>query len=410
MTTIEIIRNKNYKNKPTVYYYDITDLDMLIEELTEFKKLFTKDTIEQKPVEIEIIDLTDEGDEDIPEPIPEPIPELIPEPEEINEMLTSIPPLETPITIVEPATEQPNEQPIVETVAEVFPEFKSREDFCEILNILNIGTLSHKNYWTYWNSPILDNLRIRKLDTVVELLKDEIKKIETNKTGYAKLYNFFTLIFKLNTHYKIFEDETAIRELFVPVKAHKNNNQKKKNETKREKIDSDWKWLCENYQDWLYDETDIWLKICFASYFDIECLRNDYYNAVVVETEVDTKINQYIMSKRQFKYIVGKTPPETPIYYDIPENSLVWKLLTENYLQLTDRTQKRDDNYWQYQSRRIFSKSGIELNGGLINHLRICKSKYIENLEIDIIEKNKLHKQMLHSYEVTLNYYSGTPD
>lgn len=94
-----------------------------------------------------------------------------------------------------------------------------------------------------------------------------------------------------------------------------------------------------------------------------------------------------------------------PIYYDIPEDSLVWKLLTDNWLKLTDKSQKRDNNYWEYNSRRIFRKSGIELNGGLINHLRISKAKWIENLDINILEKNEMHKSMLHSYDTTIRWY-----
>lgn len=94
-----------------------------------------------------------------------------------------------------------------------------------------------------------------------------------------------------------------------------------------------------------------------------------------------------------------------PMYYDIPDG-LVWELLTENWLRLTDKIQKKhSDSYWEYNSRRIFNKSGIELTGGVINHLRISKSKWIEELDIDMIEKNELHKKMLHSYDTSLKWY-----
>ena len=166
-----------------------------------------------------------------------------------------------------------------------------------------------------------------------------------------------------------------------------------------------WKFILENYKNWFQNETDIWLIICFASYFEVECLRNDYYNAIVVETEVDVNVNQYILSTRQFKLVVGKTSKTSAVYYNIPENGVVWKLLNNNWLKLTDRIQKRDDNYWQYQSRRIFKKSGIELQNGLINYLRISKAKYIEKLNIDIIQKNDLHKSMQHSYQTSLDWY-----
>jgi len=156
----------------------------------------------------------------------------------------------------------------------------------------------------------------------------------------------------------------------------------------------------------LFGETDIWIQICFASYFEIECLRNNYYNAIVVENESNEKINQYILSTRKFKLVVGKTMyDKEPIYYDIPKDGLVWKLLVENWLKLTDKFIKRYENNWEYNSRRIFKKSGIELNGGLINHLRISKAKWIESLDIDIFKKNEMHKSMLHSYDTTILWY-----
>jgi hypothetical protein len=175
---------------------------------------------------------------------------------------------------------------------------------------------------------------------------------------------------------------------------------------KKNDINNNWSWLLENYKSWLLDENDIWLKLCFASYFEIEALRNDYYNGIVVENESNEQINQYILSTRKFKLVVGKTMEnKDPIYYDIPKDGLVWQLLTENWLRLTDKTQKRDDNYWQYNSRRIFAKSGIQLNGGLINHLRISKAKWIEGLNVDVLQKNEMHKSMEHSYQTTIQWY-----
>ena len=155
----------------------------------------------------------------------------------------------------------------------------------------------------------------------------------------------------------------------------------------------------------MFAESDIWLKICFASYFEIECLRNNYYDAIVTETEVNYPMNQYIISTRKFKLVIGKTNIKKPVYYDIPEDGLVWKLLTENFFKLTDKTQKRSGDYWQYHSRRIFAKSGIELNCGFLNYLRICKSKWIESLDIGILEKNKMHRSLQHSYDTTIRWY-----
>ena len=62
-------------------------------------------------------------------------------------------------------------------------------------------------------------MRHKNLDEVVALLEQEIKKNE-NKS-YRNIYNFFTLIFKINKQYRIFDDISKISTLFEPVKALK---------------------------------------------------------------------------------------------------------------------------------------------------------------------------------------------
>lgn len=64
-------------------------------------------------------------------------------------------------------------------------------------------------------------------------------------------------------------------------------------------------------------------------------------------------------------------------------------------------------NWWNYHSKRIYSKiNGSEIQQGVINLFRICKSKWIEELGISTIEKNKLHKRMQHTYGCVADYYS----
>ena len=100
-----------------------------------------------------------------------------------------------------------------------FPEFKTKQEFCEKILSNFFTEKSYKNYWPFWNNAVLENMRNRNLDNVVALLEEEIKKNE-NKS-YRNIYNFFTLIFKINSYYKIFDDISKISTLFEPVKALK---------------------------------------------------------------------------------------------------------------------------------------------------------------------------------------------
>ena len=148
-----------------------------------------------------------------------------------------------PIKIEEPSILQPDIVPeeIYENVSEVsedetksvssepnrlvdasyvdFPEFKTKQEFCEKILSNFFTEKSYKNYWPFWNNPVLDSMRNRNLNEVVALLEQEIKKNE-NKS-YRNIYNFFTLIFKINKQYRIFDDINKISTLFEPVKALK---------------------------------------------------------------------------------------------------------------------------------------------------------------------------------------------
>lgn len=144
----------------------------------------------------------------------------------------------------------------------------------------------------------------------------------------------------------------------------------------------------------------LWIQICFGSYFEIECLRNDFHDAIIVETESTTRRNQYILDTKRFKLIVGKTTRGKAYYYDIPD--IIFNLLKQCKL----GEQNSDYNYWNYHSRRIFkSNYDKNLSQGVINYLRICKAKWIESLQVSAIEKDKMHSNMAHSYSTAIRNY-----
>jgi hypothetical protein len=187
----------------------------------------------------------------------EPVEELIPEPivEKPVEELISVK-IEEP-TILEPDivpqeiyendseisddTEQSEEieeksvcsEPVSEPVRLPleFPEFKSRQEFCEKILSNFFTDKSYKNYWVFWNNPILDSMRRGDLDNVVLLLQEEIKKNEGK--SYRNIYNFFILIFKINKHYSIFNDISKINTLFEPIRALKTQQSSVKNSEKK---------------------------------------------------------------------------------------------------------------------------------------------------------------------------------
>jgi len=116
-----------------------------------------------------------------------------------------------------------------------------------------------------------------------------------------------------------------------------------------------------------------------------------------VQDELDIDRNQYILSSKKFKLVVGKTNRGKIYYYDIPE--VIMDLLVQcpkNQIGCTY-------NYWNYNTRKIFNE--LNLKQGLVNYLRICKAKWIENLDLSVKEKEKMHSQMGHTYDTTIHNY-----
>lgn len=149
---------------------------------------------------------------------------------------------------------------------------------------------------------------------------------------------------------------------------------------------------------------DLWLQICFGSWFEVECLRNDYHRAHVVLDEIpDLQANQFILNTRKFKLVLGKhMDKKQEKYYDIPP--VIMNLLN-SLGPVGEPKAKYSKDWWNYNSRRIYYKHNPILNQGLNNLLRICKAKWIEDQNIPLTEKNRLHKEMQHSYDVVEKYY-----
>lgn len=121
----------------------------------------------------------------------------------------------------------------------------------------------------------------------------------------------------------------------------------------------------------------------------------------------DLQQNQFIINTKQFKLCVGKKTSlvsfDKPKYYDIPP--VIIDLL-KKLGHLGEPIKKYDDNWWNYNSRRIYYKTTkTQLEQGIINYLRICKSKWIESLDLSLTDKNDLHLRMNHTYQLTTNYY-----
>jgi len=145
-----------------------------------------------------------------------------------------------------------------------------------------------------------------------------------------------------------------------------------------------------------------------GSYFEIECLRNDFFGAVVVEEDMENlNKNQFILSTLQFKLVVGKSVRE-PQYFDIPCDGKVITYLRRCKLgeQINPHINRPYNVGWWYNSiKRIFKKTGRELEQGFCNYLRIAKAKWIDELDISIWEKKKMHERMNHSFLTTIQYY-----
>lgn len=121
----------------------------------------------------------------------------------------------------------------------------------------------------------------------------------------------------------------------------------------------------------------------------------------------DLNENQFIINTKQFKLCSGKKTSlisfDKPKYYDIPP--VIMDLL-KKFNHIGEPIKKYNIDWWNYHSRKIYYKTTKKsLEQGIINYLRICKSKWIENLDIPLTDKNILHQRMNHTYQLTTNYY-----
>ena len=147
---------------------------------------------------------------------------------------------------------------------------------------------------------------------------------------------------------------------------------------------------------------------------------------MVVEKELPLNVvrNQYILSTKKFKLMVGKTMSyKDPKYYDIPTDGMVWSLLCQHDSvepgdspnhspkggaseRHSKRRYSKSNNWWNYHSRRVMLKFIPDLEQGLVNYFRICKSKWIEaQPTLTLIERKRLHERMNHSYMTTVQNY-----
>jgi hypothetical protein len=130
-----------------------------------------------------------------------------------------------------PELEQSMEQPqIVE-----FPEIRTKDEFIGMLNDVGISTKSHKNYMKYWQYPIFTEIYKRDIESVVKLLSGLIQDIGDNSNDIQRAYNLFSLIFKINNHYKVFSDLNQVNKLFDPLKTLKSKVCQKKTQSKQQK-------------------------------------------------------------------------------------------------------------------------------------------------------------------------------
>jgi len=159
----------------------------------------------------------------------------------------------------------------------------------------------------------------------------------------------------------------------------------------------------------------LWFQICFASYFEIECLRNDYHKSIVVESEPMENVldpqghprNMYILCTKQFKLCFGKTVNYRPVYFDIPDNLIRMLRIVHEQPMYLMQVNPVNNNWWNYNFKRVLRKYYPNLSQGPANFLRILKAKYIESLDIPETEKCILHNRMLHKYQTAREWYGA---
>jgi len=276
---------------------------------------------------------------------------------------------------------------------------ENQEHFLTLLTDVGIREKSLKNYKNLWNNEIWGS--IGNGNILVEIFK---KKTEDCKeqSQINSLYNLYNIFFKLNDKFKWITDPhlTTIINLFNPIRTKRQSIPKKKNIEKTQQITpTEWEEIKNKSWEMCNDVDDPWVRICWLSYFEIECLRNDFYNSIVVENETEDRVNQYILSTQKFKIVVGKTMGgKEPIYYDI--SSKLMDLLKD--VSNTERSPSK----WEYHIRKIFKKYKNDFNQGVINYLRIAKKAWIEKLDVPLNEKEEMCKKMLHSYNTSEEWYS----
>lgn len=211
----------------TIKGYSLQDAKELISILMNNKPTETV-VEEQKPAPVQI-----------PAPVEIPVPVEIKEPnivEEKQAILPDIVPEENYENLSDDELKSVSSEPverniIVNTEYKELPEFEKKSDFCKVLTEIGISEKSHKNYWMWYDHPIFDSMRRRDIDDVAVLLQGEI--LENRNKPVRLIYNLFCVIFKINTYYKIFQDETKLRVLFEPVKALKTQQSTTKNTEKK---------------------------------------------------------------------------------------------------------------------------------------------------------------------------------
>jgi len=276
---------------------------------------------------------------------------------------------------------------------------ENQEHFLTLLTDVGITEKSLKNYKNLWNNDIWGS--VGNGNILVEIFKKQTEDCK-EQSKINSLYNLYNTFFKLNDKFKWIRDPhlTTIINLFNPIRTKRQSIPKKKNIEKTQQITpTEWEEIKNKSWEMCNDINDPWVKICWLSYFEIECLRNDFYNSIVVENEIKDQVNQYILSTQKFKIVVGKTMGgKDPIYYDISPRLM-------DLLKNVSNTEKSPSK-WEYHIRKIFKKYKNDFNQGVINYLRIAKKAWIEKLNIPITEKEEMCTKMLHSYNTSEEWYS----
>ena len=142
------------------------------------------------------------------------------------------------------------------------------------------------------------------------------------------------------------------------------------------------------------------IRIIIGSYFEIECLRRDYHNAIIT-TEQDCKKNNYNIITGFYTITHGKTiNPENQRRFRI--SYVLLDMIRTSGMPTGIELCSDLNLFYKYMNDFVGARRGLS---SAINYLRICKAKWIETLDIPDSEKLKMHERMAHSYETTLSWY-----